>query len=69
MTQGYTIQDALSRVLKPKLEVGSSGSSEASQQVVIEALLLVLVLYLKRFFYDVATRGVVRIGKPVKFYL
>ena len=49
------------------MDVGLSGSSEASQQVVIEALLPVLVLHLKRFFYDAAARGVVKICKPVQF--
>jgi len=49
------------------VEVGPSGSSEASQQVLIEALPPVLVLHLKRFLYDTATRGVVKIGKPVEF--
>ena len=43
------------------------GSSEASQQVLIEALPPILVLHLKRFLYDTAARGVVKIGKPVQF--
>ena len=49
------------------MQVGPSGSSEASQQVLIEALPPVLVLHLKRFLYDTAARGVVKIGKPVQF--
>jgi len=49
------------------VEVGPSGSSEASQQVLIEVLPSILVLHLKRFLYDTAARGVVKIGKPVQF--
>ena len=49
------------------MEVGPSGSSEASQQVLIEALPPVLVLHLKRFLYDTTARGAVKIGKPVQF--
>jgi len=61
----HTIQDALSHISQPQpVQVGSS---EASQQVLIEALPPVLVLHLKRFLYDTAARGVVKIGKPVQF--
>ncbi|KAH9001025.1 cysteine proteinase [Lactarius akahatsu] len=64
----HTIQDALSYISHPQpVQVGPSGSSEASQQVHIEALPPVLVLHLKRFLYDTAARGVVKIGKPVQF--
>ena len=49
------------------MQVGPSGSSEASQQVLIEVLPSILVLHLKRFLYDTAARGVVKIGKPVQF--
>ena len=49
------------------MQVGPSGSGEASQEVLIEALPSILVLHLKRFLYDTATRGVVKIGKPVQF--
>ena len=41
--------------------------SEASQQVLIEALPSVLVLHLKRFLYDVAADGIVKVSKPVQF--
>ena len=47
--------------------VGPSCSSKASQQVLIEALPPVLVPPLKRFLYDTAARGIVKIGKPVQF--
>ncbi|KAI9446193.1 hypothetical protein H4582DRAFT_1904182 [Lactarius indigo] len=51
----HTIQEALSYISHPQpVEVGPSGSSEASQQVHIEALPPVLVLHLKRFLYDTA---------------
>jgi ubiquitin carboxyl-terminal hydrolase 10 len=49
------------------VQVGPSDSSEASQQVLIEALPPVLVLHLKRFLYDTTARGVVKIGKSVQF--
>ena len=35
--------------------------------MLIEALPSVLVLHLKRFLYDVAAGGVVKINKPVQF--
>ena len=44
-----------------------SGFSDASQQMLIEALPPVLVLHLKRFQYDAAAGGVIKIGKPVQF--
>ena len=61
----HTIEDALARISHPQ-PVGHdpSGSSEASQQVLIEALPHVLVLHLKRFVYNVAA---VKITKPVQF--
>ena len=63
-----TIQDALSHISEPQpVQVGPSGTSEASQQVLIEALPPVLVLYFKRFLYDTTARGVVKVGKPVQF--
>ena len=49
------------------MEVGLSGPSEASQQVLIEALPPVLVLHLKRFLYDTAARVVVKIGRLLQF--
>ena len=48
-------------------EAGQSSSSGAFQQVHIEVLPDVLVLHLKRFLYDVATDGIVKISKPVQF--
>ena len=56
------------RISEPQpVEVDPSGSSEASQQVSIEALPSVLLLHLKRFLYDTAARGVVNICNPVQF--
>ncbi len=49
------------------MQVGPSDSSEANQQVLIEALPPVLVLHLKRFLYDTTARGVAKIGKSVHF--
>jgi ubiquitin carboxyl-terminal hydrolase 10 len=64
----HTIEDALARIshLQPVQSVRLA-SSEASQQVLIEALPPVLVLHLKRFLYDAAADGIVKISKPVQF--
>jgi hypothetical protein len=43
-----------------------SGLSNASQQILIEALPPVLVLHLKRFQYDAAAGGIIKIRKPVR---
>ena len=40
---------------------------EASQQVLIEALPPILVLHLKRFLYDTAVSGVVKLGRQIRF--
>ena len=40
---------------------------DASQQILVESLPPILVLHLKRFHYDTATKGVVKIGKQVVF--
>jgi hypothetical protein len=66
----YTIQDALARISQTQsVQLSPSGQSKASQQVtvLIEALPPVLVLHLKRFLYDAATGGLVKIDKPVQF--
>jgi ubiquitin carboxyl-terminal hydrolase 10 len=62
------IEDGLAQISHPQpVQLGPPGFSEASQQVLIEALPPVLVLHLKRFLYDVAEDGIVKISKPVKF--
>ena len=63
-----TIEDALKRIshLQP-VQLDPSGFSEASQQVLIETVPPVLVLHLKRFLYDVAEAGMVKISKPIQF--
>jgi hypothetical protein len=52
------------------MQDGASGSSnpDASQQMLIEALPPVLVLHLKRFRYDAAAGGIIKISKHVQFY-
>jgi len=40
---------------------------DTSHQVLIEALPPVLVLHLKRFRYDAAAGGVIKIGKFIQF--
>jgi hypothetical protein len=65
-----TVQDALMRVSQSQsTQDGASGSSgsDMSQQMLIEALPPVLVLHLKRFRYDEAAGGVIKISKPVQF--
>ncbi|KAF8484493.1 hypothetical protein DFH94DRAFT_688909 [Russula ochroleuca] len=49
------------------VQLGPSGFSEASQQVLIEVLPSILVLHLKRFLHDAAADGIVKISKPVQF--
>ena len=49
------------------MQVSQSGSSEANQQVLLEALPPVLVLHLERFLYDAATDCIDKISKPVQF--
>jgi ubiquitin carboxyl-terminal hydrolase 10 len=64
----YTIEDALARISHPQpVELGPSGLSEASQQVLVEALPPVLVLHLKRFLYGVAADAINKINKHVQF--
>ena len=64
----HTIEDALARIshLQP-VQLGPSGFSEVSQEVLIVLLPPVLVLHLKRFQYDVAADGIFNISKPVRF--
>ncbi|KAH9991181.1 hypothetical protein BJV77DRAFT_963013 [Russula vinacea] len=64
----HAVQDALARISHEQtVQPGLSGFSEASQQVLIEALPSVLVLHLKRFLYDNATNGIFKISKSVQF--
>jgi hypothetical protein len=49
------------------VQVGQSSSSEASQQVLLEALQPILILHLERFLYDAVTDGINKISKPVQF--
>ncbi|KAH9998355.1 hypothetical protein BJV77DRAFT_749575 [Russula vinacea] len=66
----HAIQDALAHVLQPQpVQVGQSSSSEASQQVLLDALQPILILHLERFLYDAATDGINKISKPVQFML
>jgi Ubiquitin carboxyl-terminal hydrolase len=48
-------------------QIGQSTSSEASQHVQIETLPAILVLHLKRFLYDAAADGIIKISKTVHF--
>ncbi|KAJ6467051.1 hypothetical protein DFH09DRAFT_1345785 [Mycena vulgaris] len=60
----HTIQDALSFIAHP--QVVQMGAADASLQILIAALPPVLVLHVKRFYYDAAA-GVVKLAKRVTF--
>ncbi|KAN0126423.1 hypothetical protein V8E52_000063 [Russula decolorans] len=63
-----SVPDALVRISSPQsVQVGPTGSSEASQQVLIQNLPPILVLHFKRFIYDTAAGGMVKINKPIRF--
>ena len=67
-----TIEDALRSISLPQpvqvTSVTKGGAVvDATQQVLIDALPSILVLHLKRFYYDTAVNGVVKIGKQVQF--
>jgi ubiquitin carboxyl-terminal hydrolase 10 len=68
----HTIQDALAHISHPQPVQVTHPSRpgvtlEASQQVLIEALPQILVLHMKRFCYDTAVGGVVKVGKQIRF--
>ena len=64
----HTIQDALAHITQRQLvQTGQSGSSDASQEMLLETLSPVLVLHLERFLYDAAADGIVKISKFIQF--
>ncbi|KZT23995.1 cysteine proteinase [Neolentinus lepideus HHB14362 ss-1] len=68
----HTIKDALSYISHPQPVQMSAPNRpgvtiEASQQVLIDLLPPILVLHMKRFLYDPAAGGVVKIGKQITF--
>ncbi|KAJ6537771.1 hypothetical protein B0H19DRAFT_1180862 [Mycena capillaripes] len=68
----HTIQDALAFISHPQtVQVTNPArpgiAVDASQQILIEALPPVLVLHIKRFCYDTAVGGVVKVGKQIAF--
>ncbi|KIY49069.1 cysteine proteinase [Fistulina hepatica ATCC 64428] len=66
-----TVQEALAAISHPQsVQITKSGGGapvEASQQVLIESLPPVLVLHMKRFCYDTAVGGVVKVSKLIRF--
>jgi len=65
-----TVQDTLTHISQPhcqSVQAGASGSGNASQPVLIEALPSVLVLHLNRVRYDAAAGGITKIGKSIRF--
>jgi len=62
----HAVEDALARISLPQ-PVDPSGINEESQKKLIEVLPPILVIHLKRFLYDPAVGGVVKIGKPIQF--
>ncbi|KAF8967294.1 hypothetical protein BDZ97DRAFT_1938213 [Flammula alnicola] len=70
--QIHTIEEALSYISHPQpVQVTQPTrpgiTVDAQQQVLIEALPPILVLHIKRFCYDTAVGGVVKVGKQVRF--
>lgn len=64
----HNIEDALARISHLRsVKLDPSGFGEASEKIHIEILPPVLVFHLKRFLYDAAADGTVKIGKPVEF--
>ncbi|TFK46674.1 cysteine proteinase [Heliocybe sulcata] len=68
----HTIKDALSYVSHPQPVQMSAPNRpgvtiEASQQVLIDLLPPILVLHMKRFLYDPAAGGVVKVCKQISF--
>ncbi|KAG7089705.1 hypothetical protein E1B28_011360 [Marasmius oreades] len=68
----HSIEDALSHISDPQAIQRSHPTLQdtmidASQQILIEALPLVLVVHLKRFCYDVGAGGVMKVAKQVTF--
>ena len=62
------VKDALAHISQLQLvQVSQLNPSDVTQQVQIEALPSVLVLHLKRFLYDAAVDGIVKVSKPVLF--
>ena len=55
-TEMHTVENALTHISQPQpLQVGRSSLSEASQQVLHEALPPILFLHAKCFLYDATT--------------
>lgn len=64
----HTVEDALTQISRPQpVRIDPFGINDVSQQTLIEVLPPVLVIHLKRFLYDPAVGGVVKIGKPIRF--
>ncbi|KAJ7777737.1 hypothetical protein B0H14DRAFT_2401430 [Mycena olivaceomarginata] len=68
----HTIADALALISHPQTVQMSHPSRpgivvDASHQILIDALPPILILHVKRFCYDTAVGGVVKVGKRVAF--
>ncbi|KAJ7788597.1 hypothetical protein B0H14DRAFT_3503990 [Mycena olivaceomarginata] len=68
----HTMADALALISHPQTVQMSHPSRpgivvDASQQILIDALPPILILHVKRFCYDTAVGGVVKVGKRVAF--
>ena len=60
-----TVEDALMQ--SQSMQDGTSGLSDASQQMLIEVLPPVLIIHLNRFRYDAAASSMTKIGKSIRF--
>jgi len=70
--QIHTIQEALSYISHPQVvQVTHSAKPgiivDAQQQVLIEELPPILVLHIKRFYYDTTVGGVIKVGKHIRY--
>ncbi|KAF9472886.1 hypothetical protein BDN70DRAFT_432967 [Pholiota conissans] len=70
--QIHTIQDALSYISHPQpVQISQPGklgvTVDGQRQELIEALPPILVMHIKRFFYDPTQGGAVKVGKQLRF--
>ena len=64
----HIVEGTLAHISQPQpLQVCRSSLSEASQQVLHEALPPILVLHLKCFLYDVTADCTIKINEPIQF--
>src|ERR1700755_31949 len=61
------MEDALAQISHPHpLHLDPCGINEVGRQMLIEVFPPVLVIHLKRFLYNPAAGGMVKVGKPIQ---